>query len=107
MYVYIYREREIERERKASSSSRGRRTRSPGARRCGYRCRRGANGVSTNGVTANVMFLFDRGLPLTYFCLPKNTSAYLFPQSEKNMFAATPSVLTPFVRNQMWTFKSQ
>ncbi len=43
--------------------------------------RKGTNGVSTNGVTANFMF-FDRGtfwvLPLTYFYLPKSARAYLF-----------------------------
>ena len=37
--------------------------------------RKGTNGVSTTGVTANFIF-FDRGtfwvLPLTYFCIPKS-----------------------------------
>ena len=46
--------------------------------------RKGTNGVSTNGVTANVMFV-DRGtfwvFPLTYFYIPKSARAYLFPQS--------------------------
>ena len=67
--------------------------------------RKGTNGVSTNGVTANCMFLFDRGtfwvLPLTYFYLPKSARAYLFPRSAKmHDFSATPLVLTPFVRSQ-------
>ena len=48
--------------------------------------RKGTNGVSANGVTANFM-LFDRGtfwvLSLTCFCLPKSARAYLFPQSVK------------------------
>ena len=39
--------------------------------------RKGTNGVSTSGVTANVMF-FDRGtfwaLLLAYFCLPKKSA---------------------------------
>ena len=40
-------------------------------------------------------------LPLTYFYLPKSASAYLFPESVKNItFAAAPLVLTPFVRSQ-------
>ena len=47
--------------------------------------RKGSNGVSTNGVTANVIMFFGRGtfwvLPLTYFYLPKSAGAYLFPQS--------------------------
>ena len=65
--------------------------------------RKGTNGVSTNGVTANLMFL-DRGsfwgLPLTYFYLPKSARAYLFSNRSKFMtFAAAPLVLTPFVRN--------
>ena len=45
--------------------------------------RKGTNGVSINGVTANFVFSFDRGtfwvLPLTYFCLPQSARAYLFP----------------------------
>ena len=44
--------------------------------------RKGTNGCSINGVTANFMF-FDRGtfwvLPLTYFYIPKSARAYLFP----------------------------
>ena len=56
--------------------------------------RKGTNGVSTNGVTADFMF-FDRGtywvLPLTYFYIPKRASAYLFPQSAKiNCFRSGP-----------------
>ena len=47
---------------------------------------RETNGVSTNGIAANLM-LFDGGtfwvLPLTYFYLPKSARAYLFPQSVK------------------------
>ena len=51
---------------------------------------------------------FDRGTfgvrPLTYFYIPKSARAHLFPQSVKInrfcSFAAAPSVLTPFVRNQ-------
>ena len=46
--------------------------------------RKGTNGVSTNGVTANFM-LFDRGtfwvLPLTCLYIPKSARAYLVPQS--------------------------
>ena len=67
--------------------------------------RKGADGVGTNGVTANFM-LFDRGtfgvLPLTYFCIPRSTRVYLFPQSVKiNHFCSGPiSVDPPFVRNQ-------
>ena len=44
--------------------------------------RRGTNGVSTNGVTANLRF-FAGGtfwvLPLTYFYIPKSARAHLFP----------------------------
>ena len=44
--------------------------------------RKGTNGVSTNGVTAN-FFFFDRGtfwvLSLTYFYLPKSARAYFSP----------------------------
>ena len=46
------------------------------------------NGVSTNGVTANVVF-FDRVtfrvLPLTYFYLPKSDRAYLFPKCQYSL----------------------
>ena len=55
--------------------------------------RKGTNGVSTNGVTANYMF-FDRGtfwvLPLTFFL--NLSKSITFPEA--------PLVLTPFVRNQ-------
>ena len=66
--------------------------------------RKGTNGVSTSEVTADFM-LFDRGtfgvLPLTYFDLPKSARAYFFPNMSKSItFAAAPSVLTPFVRDQ-------
>ena len=39
---------------------------------------------------------------LTYCCLPKSATAYLFPQSVKvhYLFAAAPLALTPVVRNQ-------
>ena len=67
--------------------------------------RKGTNGVSTDGVTADFMF-FDRGafwvLPLTCFYLPKSARAYLFPNlSEFIPFAAAPLALIPFVRNQL------
>ena len=48
--------------------------------------RKGTNGVSTNGVTANFK-LFDRGtfwvLPLICVYIPKSARAYLFPPSVK------------------------
>ena len=54
-----------------------------------FTSRKGTNGVSTNGVTADVMF-FDRGtfwvLPFTYFYLPKSTRAYLCSQSVKHFY---------------------
>ena len=61
--------------------------------------RKGTNGVSTNGVTANFM-LFDRGtfwvLPLTDFYLPKSARAYLFPQSVKShYFCRSPISVDP------------
>ena len=61
--------------------------------------RKGTNGVSTNGVTANLMF-FDRGtfwvLPLTYFYIPKSARAYLFPQSVKiDYFCSGPISVDP------------
>ena len=41
-------------------------------------------------------------LPLTYFDLPKNARAYLFPQSVKiNYFCRGPISVDPFVRNQI------
>ena len=55
--------------------------------------RRGTNGVSTNGVTANFMF-FDRGtfgvLPLTYLYLPKSARAYLFPICRNSLLLQRP-----------------
>ena len=67
--------------------------------------RKGTNGVSINGVTANFMF-FDRGtfriLPLIYVYIPKSARGYPFLQSVKFItFAVAPLVLTPFVRNQV------
>ena len=69
---------------------------------------RGTDGVSTNGVTANLMF-FDRGtfwvLPLIYCYLPTSASAYLFPricQISLIYFAAAPLVLTLFIRNHIY-----
>ena len=60
---------------------------------------KGTNGVSTNGVTANVVF-FDRVtfrvLPLTYFYLPKSDRAYLFSQSVKiHYFCGSPISVDP------------
>ena len=57
------------------------------------------DGVSTNGVTANLM-LFDRGtfwvLPLTYFCLTKSARAYFFSQSVKHhYFCSGPISVDP------------
>ena len=62
------------------------------------------NGVSTNGVAANFMFV-DRGifwvLPLSYLNIPKSARVFLFPQSVKLVaFAAAPLVLTPFMKQQ-------
>ena len=67
--------------------------------------RKGTNGVSTNGVTANFMF-FDRGtfwvLPLTYFYLPKSARAYLFPQSVKiHYFCSGPISVDPICPQPM------
>ena len=64
--------------------------------------RKGTNGVSANGVTANFMF-FDGGTfwvpPLTSFYVPKSARVYLFPQSvEIHYFCSGP--IDPFVRNQ-------
>ena len=62
--------------------------------------RKGTNGVSTNGVTANFMCL-DRGtfwvLPLTYFYIPQ--SAFSPNLSILITFAAASLVSTPSVRN--------
>ena len=68
--------------------------------------RKGTNGVSTNGITANLFF--DRGtfwvLPIIYFYLPKVPGRTFFPNLSKLItFAAAPLVLTPFVRNQTIT----
>ena len=65
--------------------------------------RKGTNGVSTNGVTAMFM-VFDRHLLGTN--LPKSVKHVrtFFPNLTKLInCAATPLVLTPFVRNQMST----
>ena len=72
---------------------------------CVLACRKGTNGVSTNGVTANLMF-FDRGtfgvLPLTYFDIPKSARVHFSPNLPKLITsAAAPLVLTPFVRSQV------
>ena len=61
--------------------------------------RKETNGVSTNGVIANLTF-FDRGTfwvpPLTYFYLPKSTRVYLFPQSvEIRYFRSGPISVDP------------
>ena len=61
--------------------------------------RKRTNGVSTSGVTADVVF-FDRGtfwvLPLTYSYLPKSARAYLFPQSVKTRyFCGGPTSVDP------------
>ena len=65
-------------------------------------CRKGTNGVNTNGVTATFTFLTEGlfgVLPLTYFYLPNSARAYLFSSVCRNSLPA-PLVLTPFVRNQ-------
>ena len=61
--------------------------------------RKGTNGISTNGVTANFIF-FERGtiwvLLLTYFYLPKSARAYLFPHSVKiHYFCSGPISVDP------------
>ena len=63
------------------------------------RTRKGTNGVSTNGVTAFVVFC-DGGtffvLPLPYFYLPKSARAYLFPRSVKmRYFCSGPISVDP------------
>ena len=67
------------------------------------RCRKGTNGVSTNGVTAKFM-CFDRGifwvLPLTYFYLPKRARAYLFPQSVKSPYFFSGPISVDPIRPQ-------
>ena len=68
---------------------------------------KGADGVGTHGVTANLMLL-DRGtfggLPSTYFYItPRVPGRTSFPNLSKSItFAAAPLVLTPFVRNQLY-----
>ena len=62
--------------------------------------RKGTNGVSTHGATANFRVLFDRGtffgLPLIYFYLPKSARAYLFPQSVRtHYFCSGPVCVDP------------
>ena len=68
--------------------------------------RKGTNGVSTNGVTANFIF-FDRGtfwvLPLTCFYFPRSAMAYLFPQSVKNnYFCSDPISVDPICPQPNW-----
>ena len=63
------------------------------------RLRKGTDGVSANGVTANFMVL-DRGtfwaLPLTCFYVPRSARAYLFPQSvERIYFCSGPISVDP------------
>ena len=70
--------------------------------------RKGTNGISTNGVTANFKF-FDRGtfwvLPLAYFYLPKSARAYLFPKSVKNhYFCSSPISVDPICRQPIHAF---
>ena len=77
---------------------------------CSDMPRKGTNGVSTNGVTANFIF-FDRGtfwvLPLIYFDILKSARAYLFPQSVKiHYFAAAPLVSTPLCQQPKQTYFS-
>ena len=101
MYIYIYtyiggRERR-EGPVQGGGAGGGRR-----AHRAGHR--KGTNGVSTNGVTANSVFL-DRGtfwvLPLTTLVFAKVPGRTFSPNLSKLItFAAAPLVLTPFVRNQ-------
>ena len=60
--------------------------------------RKGANGFSTNGVTAYLGF-FDGTvwvIPLIYVYIPKSASAYLFPQSDKIIdFCSGPISVDP------------
>ena len=58
--------------------------------------RKGTNGVSTNGVAANFMFLTGTfwASPLTYVDLPKSARAYLFPDLSKLTIVEAPLVLT-------------
>ena len=86
--------------RTASASRRWSRSARTTARpRLARETRKGANGVGTDGVTANFM-VFDRGtfrvLPLTCFYLPKSARAYLFPQSVKiHSFCSRPISVDP------------
>ena len=60
--------------------------------------RKGANGVSTNGVIANVMFfagLFGYVLPLTYFNLPESARVHFFPQSVNDSITSAAAPLVP------------
>ena len=75
---------------------------------CGKVRRRGTNGVSTDGVTANFMlyiYIYTFWvLPLTYLTIifPKVPGRTFFPNLSKLItFAAAPLMLTPFVRNQV------
>ena len=67
--------------------------------------RKGTNGVSTNGVTANIIF-FETGtfwvLPLSYFYLQKKCRGVPFCPNPSKIItsAAAQLVLTPLVRNQ-------
>ena len=81
--------------------------------------RKGTNGVSANGVTANSL-LFDRGafwvLPSTYCYLPKCARAYLFTRSVKHRyFCSGPISIDPICpqprlygtddRTKFWDYK--
>ena len=62
--------------------------------------RKGTNGVSTNGVTANFMF-FDRGTFWVPVCQNRSIVHNFFPNLSKFVtFAATPLVSTPLFRDQ-------
>ena len=67
----------------------------------GHEARKGTDGVSTNGATANLICLTeDRGvswvLPLTYLSLPESARAYLFPLSVKiSYFCCGPISVDP------------
>ena len=70
--------------------------------------RKGTNGVSTDGISADFMF-FDRGtfwvLPLTYFYLPKSAWAYLFPQSVKaHYFCSGPISADPICPQASYSY---
>ena len=60
--------------------------------------RKGTNGVSTSGVTANLMLLTETFwvLPLTFVYFPESARAYLFPQSvKKHYFCSGPISVDP------------